>query len=185
MLREQRPKHGLIAMQQKPHLGMAAAGDRGPGEDRRGAGITAHRIKRKNQFLDHVLTVPPARCAAKRSDFGKRTNRPASVLSGNNLTVIIVSACRTDMVGPLQLATIGAFAARLDRERMVRPAHIALGRRGLSFWNRHGENTPSDQQIQPSGRKLQDGRREKQGAELNPNPRRDARAFSAGKSKYF
>jgi hypothetical protein len=42
-----------------------------------------------------------------------------------------------------------------------------------------------DHQIHPCGRKLQDGRREKQGAELNPNQSEDARAFSAGKSKRF
>ena len=139
MTGEQRFQNGLVAMQQEAHLGMAATGNRGPGKDRRRTGIAAHRIKRKNQFPDHVLTVPPARCAAKRLDSGKRPNRRASVLSGNNLAAIIVSTCRTDMVGPLQFATIGAFAAGLDAKRMMRPAHIALGRRGLSFWNRHGE----------------------------------------------
>jgi hypothetical protein len=87
------------------------------------------------------------------------------------------------MVGPLQFATIGAFAVGLDPKRVMRPAHVALGRRGLSFWNRHGETLSLNQQIHPSGRKVQDGRREKQGAELNPNQSGDARAFSAGKSK--
>jgi hypothetical protein len=71
------------------------------------------------------------------------------------------------MVGPLELATIGAFAAGLDAERMMRPAHVALGRRGLSFGNRHGETLLRQCKIDPSSRKVQDGWREKQGAELN------------------
>jgi hypothetical protein len=71
------------------------------------------------------------------------------------------------MVGPLELATIGAFAAGLGAKRVMRPAHVALGRRGLSFWNRHGETLLRQCKIDPSGRKVQDGRREKQGAELN------------------
>ena len=45
MAREQRLQYPLIAVQEKPHLGMAAAGNRSPGKDRRRTGITAHRIK--------------------------------------------------------------------------------------------------------------------------------------------
>jgi hypothetical protein len=45
MAREQGLQHTLIAVQKKPHLGMAATGNRGPGENRRRTGVTAHRVK--------------------------------------------------------------------------------------------------------------------------------------------
>ena len=112
-------------------------------------------------------------------------NRPASVLSGNNLAAIIVPARGADMMGPLQFATIGAFATGLDSQRMMRPPHIALGGRGLSFWNRHGENTPwtkLNPPIQPQTTGRLAG---KTGRGAKPNRVLDARAFSAGKSKCF
>jgi hypothetical protein len=89
------------------------------------------------------------------------------------------------MVGPLKLATIGAFAAGLDSERMMRAAHIALGRRGLSFWNRHGETLLRQCKIRPTSRKVQDGCREKQGAELNRTEKRMQERFRQEKASIF
>ena len=89
------------------------------------------------------------------------------------------------MVRPLELATIGAFAASLDGERMMRPAHIALGRRGLSFWNRHGEPLLRLCKIDPTSRKLQDGCREKQGAELNRTDPIMQDPFRQEKARFF
>jgi hypothetical protein len=43
------------------------------------------------------------------------------------------------MMRPFQLAAIRAFRMGFRLERMVRAAHIALRRRGFSFWNRHDE----------------------------------------------
>ena len=45
------------------------------------------------------------------------------------------------MMRPLELAAFGAFGIGLRDKRVVRAAHIALGRRGFSFWNRHGGNS--------------------------------------------
>src|SRR5687767_8106325 len=70
------------------------------------------------------------------------------------------------MVGPLQFAAIGAFATRLGAKGVMRPPHVALGRRRFSFRNRHAI-TPMIRPARASSRKLQDGCREKQGAELN------------------
>ena len=42
------------------------------------------------------------------------------------------------MVRTLGLATFGAFRMCGGREGMMRPAHIAARRRGLSFGHRHG-----------------------------------------------
>jgi hypothetical protein len=86
------------------------------------------------------------------------------------------------MVRPLQFPAIGAFAFGLDRERVMRPPHVALGGRGLSFRNRHA-NTPW---IEPKPltqlQKLQDGCREKQGAELT-EPLQGCKSAFSRKSK--
>lgn len=42
------------------------------------------------------------------------------------------------MVRALGLAAFGAFRMGGSRESMMRPAHIAARRRGLSFGHRHG-----------------------------------------------
>jgi hypothetical protein len=89
------------------------------------------------------------------------------------------------MVGPLEFATIGAFAAGLDPERMMRPPHVALGGRGLSLWNRHGENTPWTKPKLPTLAKLQDGGGEKQGAELNRTECRMQERFQQEKASAF
>src|SRR5205823_6359944 len=49
-------------------------------------------------------------------------------------------ACRTDMVWTFQLSAIGTFGMGVRPKRMMRAPHIAPGRRGFSFWNRHGGN---------------------------------------------
>jgi hypothetical protein len=89
------------------------------------------------------------------------------------------------MVGPLELATIGAFAPDLEAKRVMRPAHVALGRRGLSFWNRHGETLLRQCKIDPTSRKVQDGCREKQGAELNRTDRPMQERFRQEKASGF
>ena len=89
------------------------------------------------------------------------------------------------MVGPLELATIGAFTPDLEAKRVMRPAHIALGRRGLSFWNRHGEALLGLCKIDPTSRKVQDGCREKQGAELNRTDRTMQERFRQEKASIF
>src|SRR4051812_42155180 len=62
----------------------------------------------------------------------------ASILGRNDLAPVIMAAGRANMVRPFQLAAFGAFGIGLRAKGMVRPAHIALRRRGFSFWNRHG-----------------------------------------------
>ena len=61
-------------------------------------------------------------------------------LRRDDFAAIIMTACGTEMMGPFQLAAIRAFRMGFRPECMMRAAHIALRRRGLSFWNRHGEN---------------------------------------------
>src|SRR5215213_1950451 len=122
MAREQWPKHAFIAMQQEAHLRVPPAGYRRSSHNRTRAGIAAHRVNRQNQFLAHVPTVPPARCAAiTRTSPDSPLDGPLSVLSCHSLTAIIVAARGREVMGPRQFAAIGAFGARLGTEGMRRP----------------------------------------------------------------
>ncbi len=59
---------------------------------------------------------------------------------GGDFTAVIMAAGGADMVRPLQLAAIRTFRIGFRAQGMVRTAHVALRRRGFSFWNRHGDN---------------------------------------------
>src|SRR6267154_3352675 len=58
VLREQGLQNRLVAMEQKMHLGMTAARDRGARNGSAWAGIAAHCVNRENEFPDHALPRP-------------------------------------------------------------------------------------------------------------------------------
>jgi len=74
------------------------------------------------------------------------------------------------MMRAFQLAAIGAFDMRLSLERVVRAAHVALGRGGFSFWNRHGGNPFLNSSCGSAAEGQPTGQAEKQAAEVNRNP---------------
>ena len=63
-----------------------------------------------------------------------------SILGSDDFAGVIMTAGGTNMVRTFQLPAIGTFGMGFRPQGMVRAAHIALGRRGFSFWNRHGGN---------------------------------------------
>src|SRR5258706_12082871 len=58
MFRKQRLQNRLVAMEEKMHLGMTAARDRGTRNGSGWAGIAAHCVNRENEFPDHPLPRP-------------------------------------------------------------------------------------------------------------------------------
>ena len=75
MTRKQRLQHRLVAVDEKPRLGMTAARNRGTRKDGRGAGIAAHGINRKNQFPASQSTQGLARDMRAYQSLAFKTSR--------------------------------------------------------------------------------------------------------------
>ena len=70
---------------------------------------------------------------------GKGSFLVAGLVASSIWPGVVMAACWTDVMRPFQFATVGTFCMSFCLECMVRAAHVALRRRGFSFWNRHGE----------------------------------------------
>src|SRR5262249_40172902 len=72
-----------------------------------------------------------------------RWTRPVTATLGGcsrpryDLAPIVIAAGRTEVMRPLQLAAIRAFAKCRRAQRMMRAAHLAPRRRRLLFWYGH------------------------------------------------
>jgi hypothetical protein len=170
--RQQRLQHRFVAMEQETDLRVAPARNRGPATMEAGpesppiasierinsrtnslaapdsASFSTNLKGGTGQSLEEAASPQPPRPRGHHNDRRRNTHDAA-----------------------FQLAAIGAFDMRLSLERVVRAAHVALGRGGFSFWNRHGGNpflnsscgsAAEGQPNRPSGKK--------QAAEVNRNP---------------
>jgi hypothetical protein len=84
--------------------------------------VTTHRVDGEPWAFSHASRLPLT--------FGSACDR-------KYLATVIMAARAAQVVRTLQFATIGAFLKRSNGQRVVRTAHIALRRRGFSFWNGH------------------------------------------------
>ena len=66
-----------------------------------------------------------------------RKKRYRSAADRDDFATVIKAARTAQIVRAFQLAAIRAFLIRLNRQRIMAAAHVALGGGGFSLWNGH------------------------------------------------
>ena len=140
LARHQRRKHRRIAMQDKARICQIGNRNDQSCDNSRRSTVTAHGINRNHDAWPRLRAVTDRHCNGRRAV--ARTVHLACLMRGlrrvlvkvrcfdrgHNFACIVVATSAADVVRPLQLAAIRAFARICSHQSIMRPAHAGSGR---------------------------------------------------------
>ena len=130
---KQRRQRRLVTDQQKPRRGMTLGCNFQTLNDHIRGLVAPHGIHGQRE-----RTGGTGGPSARRDPASGPDSAPQRLPGCNHFAPVVMATMAADVVGPLQLATVGAFRMRLVRQRLVAAAHAGAGRGGLSLRYGHG-----------------------------------------------